>query len=147
MYPVGVTGDRIHVITDLLLGAAYADDELKGDETAAVRALLAELLGDELPESVDERIAAFDPKKFDVEAAAKAFATDAAIGKRHLLELVAQVSESDGELAMAEDDYLRKLAGALALDPSEIDDLVLDYEVEELRDNLNDLRGTDVDLD
>jgi uncharacterized tellurite resistance protein B-like protein len=137
------SADRIAVITDLLLGAAYADSELRGDETAAVRALLEELLGEELPEAVDHRIDSFDPAKFDVAASANAFAADAAVSKRRLLELVAQVSEADGELALAEDDYLRKLAAALSLSADDIDDLVLDYEVEELRGALDELRGAD----
>ena len=63
--------DRILVLTDLFLGAVWADDEFTEGEQRAVRALLAELLlvkPDELPEAVEERIQSFDPLKFDLDA-------------------------------------------------------------------------------
>lgn len=128
--------DRILVLTDLFLGAVWADDEFSEDEQRAVRTLLAELLlvqPDALPEAVEERLRSFDPLKFDVEAAAQDFATDPPMAKRRLLELVGKMVDADGVLDMKEDEYLRRLASALGMEYGEYSDLVLDYDVEELR--------------
>jgi uncharacterized tellurite resistance protein B-like protein len=135
--------DRILVITDLFLGALWADEEFSEDEQRAVRDLLAELLqvsGAELPPSVEERIAAFDPLAFDVEAAAQEFDADPPMAKRRLLELVGRLVDADGVVDLKEDEYLRKLADALGMEYGEYSDLVLDYEVEELRDHFEALR-------
>jgi uncharacterized tellurite resistance protein B-like protein len=134
--------DRIMVITDLLLGAAHADDKLAGQEEAAVRRLLGELLGGAaLPAAVDARIKAFPAGTFDLAATAADFAKDAPIQKRKLLELVAAVNDADDELDLGEDEYLVKLAKALGMAPSEYADLALDVEVESLKASLTTLRG------
>jgi hypothetical protein len=107
--------DRILVITDLFLGALWADDEFSEDEQKAVRKLLADLLGDGealLPEAVEERIAEFDPLKIDLEAAADA----------------------------REDEYLGRLGDCLGVERTAYSDLVLDYEIEELREHFEQLR-------
>ncbi|MFW5925385.1 MAG: TerB family tellurite resistance protein [Myxococcota bacterium] len=133
--------DRILVITDLLLGAVYADQKLEGEEEAAVRRLLAELLGGgELPAEVDERINDFPAGRFDLQKAARDFGADPPIRKRQLLELVAAVRDADGEIDLAEDEYMRELGEALGMSESEYADLTLDYEVEDLRDSLEALR-------
>ncbi len=134
-------GDRILEITDLLMGAAHADHEYLSEEAATVRRLLGELLGDEtLPADVEARIAGFSTDEFDVAAAAVVFAGDPASEKRKLLELVAAVSDSDDETDLDEDAYLRALAGAIGVADVDIADLVLDYEVEDLRAHLAALR-------
>jgi len=134
--------DRIMVITDLLLGAAHADDKLAGQEDAAVRRLLGELLGGAaLPDAVDARIKAFPAGTFDLAATAADFAKDAPIQKRKLLELVAAVNDADDELDLGEDEYLVKLAKALGMAPAEYADLALDVEVESLKASLTELRG------
>lgn len=135
--------DRILVITDLFLGALWADDEFTEDEQRAVRALLADLLlvtPDALPPSVEERITGFDPLKFDLAAAAGDFAADPPMAKRRLLELVGCMVDADGVVDMKEDEYLRRLADALGMEYSEYSDLVLDYEVAELRESFEQLR-------
>lgn len=135
--------DRILVLTDLFLGAVWADDEFSEDEQRAVRTLLADLLlvkPDELPDAVDERIRTFDPLKFDVQVAAADFASDPPMAKRRLLELVGKMVDADGVVDMQEDEYLRRLAGALGMAYGEYADLVLDYDVEELRSAFEALR-------
>jgi uncharacterized tellurite resistance protein B-like protein len=133
--------DRILVITDLLLGAVYADDTLKGEEEDAVRKLLGELLGGDLPMEVDMRIKTFPANTFDMKATARDFASDPPIQKRKLLELVCAVRDADSEIDLAEDDYVRALGQALGMKKEEYADLTLDYEVEDLRSSLNALRG------
>ena len=69
--------DRIIVIADLLMGSAYADQHLTGQEKAQVRKLLREILGtSNLPLDLDFRIEEFDPKAFDLTKAAAAFSDD-----------------------------------------------------------------------
>lgn len=136
--------DRILVLADLFLGAVWADDEFSEDEQRAVRTLLAELLlvqPDALPEAVEERLRTFDPLKFDVEAAAQDFAADPPMAKRRLLELVGKMVDADGVVDLQEDEYLRRLASALGLEYGEYSDLVLDYDVEELRTAFEALRA------
>jgi len=123
---------RFFVLTDLLLGAVYADDRLEGGEEEAVREYLLEIVGgDELPMKLEARIANFDPDDFDLEQTASEFEDDPATDKRTLLELVAAVFDADGEVDFAEDDYLRNLATALGMDAEEYEDLVIEYDIEE----------------
>src|SRR5690606_13698446 len=135
--------DRILVLTDLFLGAVWTDDEFSEDEQRAVRTLLADLLlvkVDKLPEPVEKRIRTFDPLKFDLQLAAANFASDPPIAKRRLLELVGKMVDADGVLDMQEDEYLRRLADALGMEYDDYSDLVLDYDVDELRGAFEALR-------
>lgn len=136
--------DRILVLTDLFLGALWADEEFSEDEQRAVRRLLGDLLivpPDELPTPVEERIRNFDPLKFDLESAAKDFAADPPMAKRRLLELVGKMVDADGVVDMEEDRYLRRLAAALGMDYQEYSDLILSFEIEELRQTFEALRN------
>src|SRR5690606_4210610 len=125
--------DRIFVLTDLVMGAGWADDEFAEDEQRAVRRVIADLVAvepDALPAPVEKRIRDFDPLKSDLEAAARDFADDPPMAKRRLLELVGRMVDADGVVDMQEDEYLRRLAGHLGMEYSEYSDLVLDYEIE-----------------
>src|SRR5689334_2213884 len=118
--------DHILTITDLLLGAAYADKRLEGRETTQIRALLSKLAGKtKLPDAVEARFKAFSPAAFDLESAAKRLA---GLGDdRHkVLEMIAAVTESDEEIDLAEDLYLRRAANAMGLAEDEFRDLVVD---------------------
>lgn len=133
--------DRIGLIADLLLGAVYADERLDGEEERAVRKLLRGLLRTPtLPDELEQRLAAFRAETFDVTTAARPFVSDPPGLKRKLLELVAAVRDADDEIDFAEDDYMVALAKALELPPSDYRDLVLDYEVEDLRSSFDELR-------
>lgn len=136
------TSESILTITDLLLGAVYADGERSGDEVQTVRDLLRELLdAKELPESLDARISHFEPGDFSLDESAAAFASAEPERKRRVLELVAAVRDADGEVDVAEDEYLVSLAKALGMKEAEYADLTLDYEIEDLRDHLANLRS------
>lgn len=148
--------DRILSLTDLLLGAAYADKELKEQEKAEVRALVKELAG-EVSAEVEERINSFDPAQFDLKAAAAPFFVDSEDEKRKLLFLVSAVNESDEELDLAEDEYLRDLAKELDLPKSALAGLTMEIESEELKQTFAQVRkgpppvpksqSVDVDID
>lgn len=137
--------DRILVITDLMLGALYADATMTGEEEGAVRELLAKLLlttADALPEQVDQRIRGFTLASFDIERAANEFLRDPPMKKRRLLELLATLTDRDGT-DLGEDDYLRDLAQCLGMQPDECRGVVLDYEIEQLREGFDAIRVDD----
>ena len=60
MGSMSMAADRILPLCELLLGAAYADKELKDQEKDEVRSLLEGLAG-ELPTEVELKIAQFEP--------------------------------------------------------------------------------------
>jgi hypothetical protein len=62
-----------------------------------------------------------------------------------LLELVAQLCVSDGVFDLEEDEYLHRLARALGMEPSEYEDIVLDYELHEMRMSFELIRQPSVD--
>jgi uncharacterized tellurite resistance protein B-like protein len=116
--------DRIHLVADLLMGAAHADGRLEGSETATVKRLLKEILSAAtLPMDVEFRLDEFNPKSFDLAEACAAFVDDTAAEKRHLLELISAVQNTDGEFDLAEDAYLRRVGLAIGLDERHYRDL------------------------
>ncbi|MBK6916990.1 MAG: TerB family tellurite resistance protein [Deltaproteobacteria bacterium] len=118
---------HIDTITDLLLGSAYADKRLEGGEIAAIEGMLCKLLAvDALPQAQKDRIAGFNPAKFDATAAAGRLRFESAENKRTVLELIASVSESDDEIDMAEDAYLRKVAAGMGISDADIADLAIE---------------------
>ncbi len=125
---------HIVTLTDLLLGAAYADKRLEGHEVMRIRELLLKLLDvPELPPARSEQIGSFNPSKFNVQKTASTLASLAGDDKRTVLELIASINEADDEIDLAEDAYLRKVALGLGMQPSEFEDLVLEViEGEEL---------------
>src|SRR6185503_17339127 len=122
--------DRMLPLCDVLLGAAYADREVRDAERDEIRGVLEDLAG-ELPTEIELRIAQFDPDTFDVAVTAKAFADDTEDDRRKLLFLASAVIEADDEIDLAEDDYLRALAKALALPASALDGLTVEVETVE----------------
>jgi uncharacterized tellurite resistance protein B-like protein len=119
--------DRILPLCDLLLGAAYADKELKDQERDEVRALLEELAG-ELPVEVELRLSSFDPATFDLATSAAPFRGDSEDDRKKLLYLVSAVNEADAEIDFSEDDYMRDLGKALGLPASALAGLTIDIE-------------------
>ena len=118
---------HIDTITDLLLGAAYADKRLESKERDAITGMLSKLLGvSDLPDAQRERIKGFNPAKLDVAAAAGSLVSLADSDKHKILELVASVTESDDEIDLAEDAYLRKVAVGLGIPESEIEALTIE---------------------
>jgi uncharacterized tellurite resistance protein B-like protein len=134
--------DHILTITDLLLGAAYADKRLEGQERDKIRSLLAKLAGSKtFPAAVEARFREFSPAAFDVAAAGKKLA-HLGDDRRKILEMVAAVTESDQEIDLAEDRYLREVAVAMGLPEKAFQDLVVDFlEVDELEGILSETLG------
>jgi len=134
-----MAADRILPLCELLLGAAYADKELKDQEKDEVRSLLEGLAG-ELPTDVELKIVNFDPTKFDLKASAAPFKADSEDDRKKLLYLVSAVNEADEEIDFAEDEYLRNLASALGLPKSALEGLTVEIETEELKENFKQVR-------
>jgi uncharacterized tellurite resistance protein B-like protein len=132
--------DRILPLCDLLLGAAHADKQFQDRERAEVREVLVELTEAELTPELEDRIASFDPARFDLQATAAQFRGDPEDDRRRVVSLVAAVHDADDELDFAEDQYLRALAAALELPDSALEGLKLDIEIEELRGDLAKVR-------
>lgn len=132
--------DRIAPLCDLLLGAAYADKQFKEREREEVREMLADLSGATLTPELDNQIAKFDPKKFDLLRTAGAFLSDTDDERRRLLFLVAAVNDADDEVDFAEDEYLRDLASALFLPADALKGMVIEMEVEEQRETFQQIR-------
>jgi uncharacterized tellurite resistance protein B-like protein len=133
------TSDRIFPICELLLGAAYADGEFHRQENTEIRALLVELAG-EMRVEVEACIASFEPAKFDPSSVIGIFRDDSEEERRRLLLLVSTVIEADEEIDLAENEYLRKVASALALPPSALEGLVVDVEIEEVKETFHAVR-------
>jgi uncharacterized tellurite resistance protein B-like protein len=134
-----MAADRILPLCELLLGAAYADKELKDQEKDEVRSLLEGLAG-ELPTEVEMKIASFDVDAFDIKAAAAPFKSDSEDDRKKLLYLVSAVNEADDEIDFAEDDYLRSLADALGLPKSALEGLTVEVETETLEETFKQVR-------
>lgn len=119
--------EHIETITDLLLGAAYADKRLEGDEITAISKILCSVLRvDALPAPQQRRLSSFNPAKHDINVATGALAGLSASDKRKLLELIATVNESDEVIDFAEDAYLRKVAEGLGFGADEIAALTIE---------------------
>lgn len=131
--------DRISPLCDLLLGAAYADNHFKDREREEVKGMVADLAGSLTPE-LEKQIDTFDHKAFDLAKTAGVFAADTDDERRRLLFLVAAINDADEEVDFAEDEYLRSLANALFLPAEALKGLVVDVEVDELRETFEKVR-------
>ena len=125
--------DRIGPLCDLLLGAAYADSKFEDREDEAVRRVLGELAGADLPVELEAQMNQFDHEKFDVVTTAAAFKTDPVADRARVLAFVAAINDADDEVDFAEDEYLRAVCEALGLPATALDGLVVDVEIEEMR--------------
>jgi uncharacterized membrane protein YebE (DUF533 family) len=149
--------DRLVPLCDLLLGAAYADDVFENREREEVHGMLEDLSGGKLAPELADRIAKFDPKKFDMAKTAAVFKTDPADDRRRVLFLVAAINEADEEIDFAEDEYLRALCKALDLPDEALAGMTIDIEIDEMRQELDKVRkgpppvpgkgSVDIDLD
>jgi uncharacterized tellurite resistance protein B-like protein len=118
---------HIDTITQLLLGAAYADKRLAGEEVARIRAILRQILGGgELDDAREAALGSFNPAGFNVHAAAASLRHLGDEDKRTLLELIASVNDADDELDLAEDTYLRHVATGLGVSEDRFADLALE---------------------
>ena len=106
-------------------------ERLAPEEVERIGGMLGRLQpSDELPADLVQRLADFDPTRFDMDEAVGPFLAEPHATKRKLLELAYSVHESDGELDFAEDTFIRELGYKLGLSLDEFRDLVLEFEAE-----------------
>lgn len=107
-----------------------------------VRDALEQLMGaGYLLANLDARLAAFDPKAFDMKATVGELGLEDEVQKRQLLELIAAVEHADDVIALEEDQYLRAVAETLGLPEEAYADLIID--VVEARDSRHSLEPPD----
>ena len=124
--------ELVPFIADLLMGAAYADDRLRGKEVIAIKEKLAGLLEvGRIPASLERRLATFDPDRFDMDLVVSSMPKLEPEVARHVLEMIAEIHAADGELDLDEDHYLQSLARAFGLPRRAWADLSLDFETDE----------------
>lgn len=125
---------KIELISDLLMGAAYADNELDGREVKVVNGLLAKIMGlPKITPDIESRTKSFDPKAFDASKAAIALNLKSELEKRQLIEVIAAVTEADGVIDFDENTYIETVAGALGLSKQAISAFTIEIlSVEEL---------------
>jgi uncharacterized tellurite resistance protein B-like protein len=116
---------HVETITNLLLGAAYADKRLEGREVDSIRETLCKLLGTAtLPPAQADQIAAFNPAKFDAAAAAASLRDELDDEhRRKLVALLGTVTEADDELDLDEQAYVHKVGTALGFSSDELAEL------------------------
>jgi hypothetical protein len=68
------------------------------------------------------------------------FRDDSEEERKKLLLLASTVIEADDEIDLSENAYLRDLAVALALPTSALDGLIVDVEIEEVKETFNAVR-------
>lgn len=119
-------------LASILMGAAYADGDYDGSEAEAIGDILCELVGaDNFPDVVGEHLSNFDATSFDLETSARALAFESPRERQALLKLVAQVTEADDVLDLAESNYIHKLGGIIGASDAELDDYTIAIEIVE----------------
>ncbi len=118
---------HVETITNLLMGAAYADKRLEGKEVDSIRSILNKILGTrELPAERQAQMIGFNPAKFNLGGSTAGLQSLSSHDKRKILELIATVNDSDDELDMDESEYLRKVALGLGLGERSFSDLTIE---------------------
>ena len=133
--------DRINSICEILLAAAYADEFFHEKEKEVIGELLGKLLDGDLPAELRELIDTFEPSSFDLGSRVAEFADDTEDDKYKLLEFIAAVHEADDEFDFAEDDFVRDVVDKLGFGDDALTRFTLEFEVEELKEDLSHLRA------
>ncbi len=119
--------ERVELIADLLMGAAYADKLLEQRELDKVKKLLLELTGKPaLAPGLEARLQHFEPSKLDVRLTVEEIGLKSDLEKRRLLELITAVHDADEVWDFDEDLYLRGVAAALGVPDAAISDLAVE---------------------
>jgi uncharacterized tellurite resistance protein B-like protein len=124
--------EELKHIADILMGAAYADGVHEIAEASAIRRVLAELAGGAaLPEAVSARLEAFDVGAFRLEESCAKLQMGSPERRRCLLQLVAQVTESDEIHDFDETDYIVRVAQCIGASRAEYEGLTVDVRFED----------------
>lgn len=109
---------ELAALGQLMLGAAWADGDKHAVEIVAIAEQLKHFVdAPELPIYAAQRMEAFDPARFDVEAACAELRFDGDDDRLEVLRLVARVTGADQRMHPREVAYLERVAAAIGLDP------------------------------
>lgn len=112
--------NQLQALAQLLLGAAWADNELHGLEEAAVDRILKGLVeGGKLPAVVTDYVDSFDPEHASIDEAVAGLDLEGGDDQRAVLELVVAVIDADFTYDFKEGDYLKEVAAALDIPEDE----------------------------
>lgn len=118
--------NQLKALAHLLLGAAWADNELHGLETAAIDRILKNLVNPGLvPEEVTDYIKSFERGDLSVSDAVAELGIEDAEDRRAVLGLVATVIDADFTYDFQEGDYLKEVASALGAPQEEFRDHIV----------------------
>lgn len=118
--------NQLKALAHLLMGAAWADDELHGLEKAAIDRILNNLVNPGLvPEEIADYIRSFTAGDVDIEGAVRELGIDDAEERRAVLGLVATVIDADFTYDFQEGDYLKDVAAALGAPQEEFRDHIV----------------------
>jgi lipopolysaccharide/colanic/teichoic acid biosynthesis glycosyltransferase len=124
--PPAPEDELLRALADVLLAAAHADGDMCERERRTVTQLLLQLAGeDTMPRWLVDHIAAFDPPKFELEAAAVRLRQLPPVQRRHVAELVRAVCDANNAFDLEEERFLLGLVLALALSKEDVADLVV----------------------
>jgi putative colanic acid biosynthesis UDP-glucose lipid carrier transferase len=116
----------LRALTDILLAAAQADGTACQRELRALRRILKRLTDSAvLPDWLEGHIQAFEPDKFELEAAVAPLRDLPREQRRHIVELVREVCDADNAFDLEEERYLLGLVFVLSLSREDVSDLVV----------------------
>lgn len=121
----------LRLVADLLMAAACSDGEACQRERHALRKIQARLSGGVVPPWLDAHIANFDPRSFDLAATTQRLRELPLEHRRHIAELVREICDANDAFDIEEERFLISVIFALALDPTEHEDLVVPSELDQ----------------
>jgi uncharacterized tellurite resistance protein B-like protein len=115
--------EQLALIAEILLGLAHADGFFLDEEGDKIRGLLEDFTEMSLPAPVAQRMAAFDPQTFDVDAACALLDAEGD-NRRALLAMLMQVADADEVRDLTEERYIGRVIMAIGAIPDDLDGLV-----------------------
>jgi putative colanic acid biosynthesis UDP-glucose lipid carrier transferase len=116
----------IEALTDVLLGAGYADRRFGRRERRTLDRILEQLLGVEaLPAWLEQQVTSFRPETFQLEASCIVLRGLSREQRRHVLESVRAICDADNTYALEEEQFMDRLVTALNLERTEYEDLIV----------------------
>ncbi len=118
--------DELTRIAGVLMGAAYADGELDGNESSTVYTIMGQLLGERaIPDNILQYLESFNPELFDLKSVCSGLNLVTTEDRQALLALVGEIVEADDLHSHEEDDYIVRVAEAIGAPKEEYAELTM----------------------
>jgi uncharacterized membrane protein YebE (DUF533 family) len=135
-----LTRKETELLTDLLMGAAFADEHLENIEKETVEKILLEVTKEKsIPLWLSTYIESFKPGSFDITKNCKELGISGGEEAKMLISLLVRITDSDDIHDMDEGSYLIKVAKAVNAPKEVYEDLTVemvvvdDLEIEEIK--------------